>query len=186
MHRNKDDKFEDPASWYESYHLKIDANAAQRVPGSPQDYLDPKWKEWTTFVEALKSSVSKRVSREQAVTDWHLLKHTNSIDDYLDKLIRLMWQAGYKGQTVKDKLKRGSNHNLGEDWARVIKKPETVEEQIVLLREMGHQMEDYNRTKQDHAKPDKQMARNLKRGRDQKYKPRDKKEFHKDKGKKAD
>ena len=37
LHRNKADKCADPASWYESYHLKIDANAAQRVPGSPQD-----------------------------------------------------------------------------------------------------------------------------------------------------
>ena len=47
-------------------------------------------------------------------------------------------------------------------------------------------MEDYNRTKQDHAKPNKPMNRNLKRVSDQKYKPRDKKEFQKDKGKKAD
>ena len=111
-------------------------------------------------MEALRSSFSNRVSREQAVTDWHLLKHMNSIDDYLDKLIRLMWRTGYKGQTVEDKLKRGLNHKLGEDWARVIKKPETVEEQIILLREIGHRMEDYNRTKQEHAKPDKPMDRN--------------------------
>ena len=90
LYKNKDDKFGDPTSWYESYYLKIDANAVQRVPGSPQDYLDPKWKEWATFVEALRSSFSNRVSREQAVTDWHLLKHRNSIDDYLDKLIRLI------------------------------------------------------------------------------------------------
>ena len=86
----------------------------------------------------------------------------NSIDYYLDKLIRLMWQTGYKGQIVEDKLKRGLNYKLGEDWARVIKKPETVEEQIVLLREMGHWMEDYNRTKRDHTKPDKPMDRNPK------------------------
>ena len=147
LHSNQDDKFGDPASWYESYHLKIDANAAQRVSGSTQDYLDLKWKEWATFMEALRSFFSNRVSREQAVMDWHLLKHTNSIDDYLGKLIRLMWRSGYKGQTVEDKLKQGLNHKLGEDWARVIKKPETVEEQIVLLREMGHWLEDYNRTK---------------------------------------
>ena len=97
-----------------------------------------------------------------------------------------MWQTSYKGQTVEDKLKRGLNHKLGEDWARVIKKPETMEEQIVLLREMGHRMEDYNMTKQEHAKPDKPMNRNPKWGSDQKYKPWDKKEFQKDKGKKAD
>ena len=120
--------------------------------------------------------------------DWHLLKHTNSIDNYLDKLIRLIWQTSYKGQTVEDKLKWGLNHKLGEDWARVIKKPKTVEEQIVLLREMEHWIEDYNtsRTKQEHAKSDKPMDRNPKRGSDQKYKPWDKKEFRKDKGKKAD
>ena len=117
-----------------------------------------------------------------------MLKYTNSINDYLDKLIRLIWQTGYKGQTVKDKLKRGLNHKLGEDWARVIKKLETVEEQIVLLREMGHRMEYYNRTKQDYAqnKEDKTMDCNPKWRSDQKYQPRDKKEFQKDKGKKAD
>ena len=89
MYRNKDDKFGDPASWYEVYHLKIDSNVAQRVPGSPQEYLDPKWKDWATFVEALRSSFSNKISRQQAVTNWHLLKYMNSIDDYLDKLIRL-------------------------------------------------------------------------------------------------
>ena len=75
---------------------------------------------------------------------------------------------------------------MGEDWARVIKKPETVEEQIVLLREIGHRMEDYNRTKQDHTKLDKPIDCNLKRGSDQKYKLQDKKEFRKNKGKKVD
>ena len=74
----------------ESYYLKINANAVQRVPSSPQDYLDPKWKEWATFVEALRSSFLNRVNREQVVRDWYLLKYTDLIDDYLDKLIRLM------------------------------------------------------------------------------------------------
>ena len=99
------------------------------------------------------------MSREQAVTDWHLLKYTNAIENYFDKLIRLMQQTGYKGQTIEDKLKPGLNHKLGEDWARVIKKPEIVGKQIVLLSEMEYQMEDYNRTKQDHVqnKLDKTM-----------------------------
>ena len=63
-----------------------------------------------------------------------------------------------------------------------------VEEQIVLLREMGHWIEDYTSTKQDHAqnKQDKDIDNNLKRGSYQKYKPRDKKKFRKDKGKIAD
>ena len=77
-----------------------------------------------------------------------------------------MWRTGYKGQTVEDKLKRGLNHKLGEDWDRVIKKPEAMEEQIVLLREIGHWIEDYNRTKQEHAKLDKPMDNNPKRGSD--------------------
>ena len=128
-------------------------------------------------MEALRSSFSNEVSREQAITDWHLLKYTNSIDDYLNKCIRLICWTGYKGQTVEDKLKRGLNYKLGEDWARVIKKPEMVEEQIVLLRDMRHQMEDYNGTKQDHVKPDKSIDRNLKRGSNQKYKPQYKEEF---------
>ena len=49
-----------------------------------------------------------------------------------------MERTGYKGQTDEDKLKRGLNYKLGEDWAVILKKPEMVEEQMVLLREMGH------------------------------------------------
>ena len=34
LYKNKNDKFRVPASWYKSYYLKINANAAQRVLGS--------------------------------------------------------------------------------------------------------------------------------------------------------
>ena len=100
-----------------------------------------------------------------------------------------MRRTGYKGQTVEDKLKRGLNHKLGEDWASVICKPDMVDEQIALLREMGHRIEDYNRTKQQGESTQKyktSMDRNPKRGSEQKYKPRGKKEFRKDKGKKIE
>ena len=30
-----------------------------------------------------------------------------------------MWQTGYKGQTVEDKLKRGLNYKLEEDWISI-------------------------------------------------------------------
>ena len=63
-----------------------------------------------------------------------------------------------------------------------------MEEQIVLSREMKHQIEDYNRTKQDHAqnKLDQTMDYNLKWRSNQKYKLRDKKELRKNKDKKVD
>lgn len=96
------------SSWYEAYHIKIDANAARRLSGAPREYQELKWKTWVVFVESLRSSFSKtEVSREQAVTEWQSLKHTTSIDQYLDTLIRLMWRTGYKGAIVEDKLKGG-------------------------------------------------------------------------------
>ena len=116
------------------------------------------------FVEALRASFSNRVSREQAVTEWQNLKHNSSIDQYLDTLIRLMWRTGYKGAIVEDKLKRGLNARLAKDWARVVNKPETVERQIALVREMGHSMEDYDRTT-NHDHNDSKMDHRRKEGK---------------------
>ena len=83
------DKWTSPSKWYESYHLKIDEDAARRMPGYRSGPMDPVWKTWPRFVDSLRSSFSNRISRQQAVQQWEDLRHTNSIDDFLDELVRL-------------------------------------------------------------------------------------------------
>ena len=68
---------------------------------------------WSVFVESLRSSFATRVGREQAVNQWHELKHTDSIDDFLESLTNLMWSTGYTEEIAKDKLNRGLNKEVG-------------------------------------------------------------------------
>lgn len=148
LHRNTTDKHRDPVAWYEAYHPKIDLAAARRLPNGRNANLDPHWARWDTFVSALRSSFSSRVGREQAVTQWAELTHTDSIDDFLDRLTNLMWRTGYSDDVAKDKLVRGLNREIGQAWATYMPKPHSLHEQMAALRDLGHQIEEYKfRTK---------------------------------------
>jgi hypothetical protein len=163
LHRNTSDKHRDPVKWYESYHPKIDLSAAQRLPGGTKTTLDPKWATWRVFVETLRSSFATRVGREQAVTQWLELKHTDSIDDYLDGLTNLMWRTGYTEDHAKDKLIRGLNKELGQAWAQTPQKPRSLHEQMAMLRDIGHNMETFKFLSKPHqenpSKPQKSFQK---------------------------
>ena len=112
LHRNTSDKHSDPVKWYEAYHRKIDLAAAQQLPVGTEAILDPEWLMWSVFVESLRVSFATQVGREQAVNQWQELKHTNSIDNFLDRLTSLMWCTGYTKEVAKDKLIRGLNKEV--------------------------------------------------------------------------
>ena len=78
---------------------------------------------WSVFIESLRSSFATRVGREQAVNQWHKLKHTDSIDDFLDSFTNLMWHTGYTDDIAKDKFNRGLNREVGLAWAQTPQKP---------------------------------------------------------------
>ena len=117
LHRNSSDKHSDPVKWYEAHHPKIDLAAAQRLPGGTEATLDPEWLTWSVFVESLRASFATQVGRDQAVNQWQELKDTDSIDDFLDRLISLMWSTSYIKEVVKDKLIRGLNKEVVLAWA---------------------------------------------------------------------
>ena len=73
---------------------------------------------WSVFVESLRDSFATRVGREQEVNQWQELKHTDSIDDFLDSLTNLMWRTGYSEEVVKDKMVCGPNKEIGLAWAQ--------------------------------------------------------------------
>jgi hypothetical protein len=77
--------------------------------------------------------------------EWNRLRQKGSIDEFLDDVNRLMWITGYQEDVVKDKLRSGLTKDLAKEWSRVHPKPETVDAQIALLREMGHTTEDHER-----------------------------------------
>src|SRR5690606_35976835 len=64
-----------------------------------------------------------------------------------DELVRLQWRTGYKGDVVKDKLERSMNYKLAKQWTAERDKPYAVEEQIQLLREIGHNRERYDQSR---------------------------------------
>jgi len=72
------------------------------------------------------------VSKEQAITEWLTLQHNNSIDNYLDTLINLVWRTGYPEEVAKDKLIRGLNKEVGLAWAQTPNKPEKLNEQMTM------------------------------------------------------
>jgi len=83
------------------------------------------------------------VGKEQAITEWLTLQHNNSIDDYLDTLINLVWRAGYPEEVAKDKLIWGLNKEVGLAWAQTPNKPEKLNEQMAMLRDIGHNLENF-------------------------------------------
>ena len=118
----------------------IDLAAAKRLPGGAKATIDPVWTTWNVFVESLRASFATRVGREQAVNQWQELKHTDSIDDFLDRLTNLMWRTGYTEEVAKDKLIRGLNKEVGLAWAQTPQKPRSHHEQMALLRDIGNNL----------------------------------------------
>src|SRR3979411_1503714 len=62
--------------WYKSYHLQISSKDAYRVRGIRQ--LDPTFATWERFEASLRSSFGERITRDQAVREWHKLRHSHS------------------------------------------------------------------------------------------------------------
>ena len=126
--------------WYRAYHFQISKRDATRVRG-PIDQ-DPRYADWDRLEATLRVTFGERVTREQATIEWEKLRHTTRIDDFVDEITRLMWITGYEGYTVEDKIRNGLNDVMVVEWARVAKKPREVGEQLALLRDIGHSMED--------------------------------------------
>ena len=131
------------AKWYKSYHLQISSREAFRVRGIRE--LDPVYARWDRFEASLRASFGERITRDQGVREWHRLRHTDSIDDFVDEINRLTWVTGYGGEVIEDKLKHGLNEELGKEWAKLAHKPADIGEQLATLRDMGHQLEDWYR-----------------------------------------
>ena len=134
--------------WYQSYHLQISPKDAYRVRGLRT--LDPKFASWDRFEASLRSSFGERVTRDQAVREWHKLRYTDSVDDFVDEIIRLIWLTDYEGAVVEDKVKHGLSGELRREWAKLAQKPQEIGEQLAILRDMGHVLEDCDRRE---AKP---------------------------------
>ena len=101
------------------------------------------WSTWSVFVESLRASFATRVGREQAVNQLQELKHTESIDDFLDSLTNLLWHTGYYEEVAKDKMVCGLNKQIGLAWAQTPQKPRSLHEQMALLRDIGHRLENF-------------------------------------------
>ena len=126
--------------WYWAYHLQIRERDVTRVQGAID--LDPRYADWDRFEATLRATFGVRVTREQATIEWEKLHHTSNIDDFMDEITRLMWITAYEGYTVEDKIRNGLNDVMVVEWTQVAQKSRVVGEQLSLLRDIGHSMED--------------------------------------------
>jgi hypothetical protein len=124
--------------WLDAYEKR--AEWAEKTDGE-----DHAFAQWDTFENALRASFGNRQTRTNAVKEWNLLRHKSSIDDFLDELTRLMWITGYDDATVKDKIIFSLNEEVGKEWAKTTPKPDGINDQIAMLREIGHRLEDWYR-----------------------------------------
>ena len=130
--------------WYRAYHLQISSRDATRIRGDIE--LDPQYASWDRFEASLRATFGERITRKEAVREWERLRHTTSIDDFVDEITRLMWVTGFEGQQVEDKIERGLNDVMHLEWAKLPNKPYGIAEQLALLRDIGHSIEDAMRS----------------------------------------
>jgi len=126
--------------WYDGIHPHINREAAMRkkMPFNK----DSPWRKWSTFLQGMQTSFGGSLTRDKAVAEWETLRHySGKIDVYLDKISQLMWQTGYSGEVIKDKIKKGLDKELRREWAKAHPKPEDVAGYIEHLRELGHAIE---------------------------------------------
>ena len=64
-----------------------------------------------------------------------------------------MWRTGYTEEVAKDKLIRGLNKEDGLTWAQTLQKPKSLHEQIALLRDIGHNLENFKILNKLHQDP---------------------------------
>ena len=62
-----------------------------------------------------------------------------------------MWLTGCEMEVVEDKIREGLNNEMVLEWAKVPRKPHEIGEQLALLRDMGHAIEDAHRQRQPKA-----------------------------------
>ena len=116
--KNGTDRHRYPMKWYEAYHPNINLAAACRLRVGGKATLDPVLSTCSVFVESLRASFATRVGREQAVNQRPVLKHMDSIDDFLDSLTNLICCTGYTEEVAKDKMVCGLNKEIGLAWAQ--------------------------------------------------------------------
>ena len=64
-----------------------------------------------------------------------------------------MRRTGYIEEIAKDKLNRGLDKEVGLAWAQTPQKPRSLHEQMALIRDIGHSLENFktlNKMNHDH------------------------------------
>jgi len=135
--------------WYESIHIFINKQAADRER-IPFDKNSP-YRKWDTFFDLLRSSFGGGLTRDRYVLEWNRLRHKEGhIDEFLDRILNLMYAIGYSGDIVKDKIKEGLTDEMRKNWALVQNKPEPAPQYMASLRAFAHEIEQnstYSRNK---------------------------------------
>jgi hypothetical protein len=93
---------------------------------------------WNHFEATLRNSHGGRPRRQKDINKWNALRQTGGIDAFLDEVSHLTWVMDYPENIVKDKLRDGLKKELRRDWSKVRPKPESLADQIAMIRDLGH------------------------------------------------
>jgi len=121
------------------------------------------------------SSFGAHSNRDHALREWNdLTMKSGNIDHFCDELMRLALELGYSGNFVKDQARVGMTTDLHNAWGLKSPLPDEYVENINLLCQTGHQLQDaasINRTvirEKHHSKPEKSDDRQSAVKRDRK------------------
>ena len=129
-------------NWFRSYRYQVNPVEAKRM-GMDTQSLDPTYWSWPFFSSQLRRSFGNKDQKEKALKQWDSLRHTGSIDDFCDEIERLMWMVNFNQPAIEHKIRSSLSEELSRDWAKVQNKPETLRDQLSMLREMGRAIEKF-------------------------------------------
>ena len=136
--------------WYRAYHQQISCQDVVSIRGIIE--LDPQYASWDRFEASLRAIFGVSITRKVAVQDGEKLRHTTSMDDFVDEITRLIWMTGFEGQAVCDKIEQGLNNVLHLEWAKIPNKLYVVTEQLAMISDMGYSIEDALQSNTKHYK----------------------------------
>ena len=138
-------------TWFRSYRYQVNPSEAKRAGLDTE--ANPKYWDWSFFASQLRRSFGSKDQKEKALKQWDELKHTGSIDEFCDEIERLMWMVNFNQPAIEHKIKSSLKYELRKDWAKVQNKPESLRDQLSMLREMGRPIEEFKEVAKKSDKP---------------------------------
>ncbi|KAH8154695.1 uncharacterized protein LAJ45_01226 [Morchella importuna] len=99
--------------------------------------VDPSIGTWENFKNELRIQYGNRTSQEQAKQKMDKLRQTGMIDDYINEMQNLEWDAKVGPIVMKSMIPTGINSSLEQRLSNAIEEPEDFAEWLAWVRKVG-------------------------------------------------